>query len=95
MTNQMPQAIHVWMDNWLIKNRQAKKDKIGSTGNSGTLKPPDGISLFFLKNRIPIETIIKASKVPIFTSSASLFKGISPAQKATATPKIHVLKTGV
>ena len=95
MMNQIPHAIHVRKESCEIKNRHNKNDKIGSTGKNGTLKPPDGIFLCLRKNTTPMDTIVNATKVPIFTNSASLESGTKPAQKATSNANIHVFFTGV
>ena len=92
--NQIPDAINVSMDSCVIKKIHDTKDKIGMKGNSGTLNPPLEICLFFLKKITPIDTIVNASKVPIFVISASSDNGNKPAHQAIRMEKIHVLKTG-
>lgn len=68
---------------------------IGVKGTNGVLKPRFALGCVYLITKIPADTRIKADKVPIFTSSAKMFKLMKPPAKAVTIPKNQVTTNGV
>ena len=79
----------------LISNKQTNAPAIGTNGTKGVLNPL-GASGFFLRSTIiPIQTMIKASRVPIETISPNKPMGNIPAKNAATLPVTIVVICGV
>jgi hypothetical protein len=66
--------------------------RIGISGTNGVLKGRLSSGRLYLRNKMPIQTITKASNVPIETSSPRMLMGNIPARIQATIPVIIVLK---
>ena len=77
------------------RNRQNIIARIGTSGTKGVLKGRSKSGLCFLKTIIDADTIMKAAKVPILTSSAIWVMGRKAANIDATPPTNTIPFTGV
>lgn len=86
---------HVSNGREAIWRKQIEAPRIGTTGTHGVLNGLSMSGLVFLRTITLIQTIIKASNVPIETSSPRMLIGRMPAMIMAIVPVIMVLIYGV
>ena len=75
--------------------KQIDAPRIGTRGTQGVLNGRSISGLDFLRTKTLIQTIIKARRVPIETSSPRMLIGSIPAMIIATDPVIIVLTYGV
>src|SRR5947207_5100209 len=78
-----------------IINKQVPIPRIGTTGTNGVLKALGASGIFFLRINTPIQTRIKANKVPILVISPTTLAGTNAANRLTKTRNKALLLEGV
>src|SRR5215204_1550017 len=91
----MIRRAHVSNGSPYIKYNDAPSERIGSTGENGTLNGRGRSGFVRRKTTTPIETMTNANSVPILTSWPSMEIGTSAAITATIAPVIIVVICGV
>ena len=87
--------IHVSIGKNTIMNRQVKIPRIGTKGTKGVLNDL-GISGIFLRiTQIPIQTRMKANKVPILVISPTTLAGTNAAKRLTKSMNKRLFFAGV
>src|SRR4029078_10040450 len=78
-----------------IMNKQVPIPSIGTTGTKGVLNALGASGIFFLSTNTPMQTRIKANKVPILVISPTTLAGTKAANKLTNTRNNVLLFAGV
>src|SRR5215467_9172216 len=95
MISQTINRIQVSPGKKTIINKQVATPSIGTTGTKGVLNARGASGIFFLITSTPIQTRIKANKVPILVISPTTLAGTKAANKLTNTRNKALLLAGV
>ncbi len=92
MTIQMPKRSQVSVGRLSISQNEAAIDRIGTNGTHGVRKDRCRSGRLLRRMITPRATTTKANRVPMFTSSARVFRLVKPATIAMIPPSRMVAR---